>query len=120
MSLKFPPGLIPAIDMPRGMGLDWVRAYINNLAELEGEMAGIKYGSDLIEQFGYVNAVPIFDGMGYETPLICDMQKSADVPQAHSRQGEGLFHLRVFVDDIPENAAQLLDVLQNAGQPVLP
>lgn len=83
MTLKKPPGIVPALDTSLGRAI----IYIDRLSGLKDEITGLKIGSDIIDNYGYHITKCLFDDIGINYDLIIDMQKRAtDIPDQIKKQ----------------------------------
>lgn len=83
--LKKPPGIVPAVDMSLGRAV----VYMDRLRGLSEEVTGLKVGSDIIDEYGFLVSTHLFDDIELDLPIILDMQKrGTDVPFMIKRQSE--------------------------------
>lgn len=81
--LKKAPGIVPAVDMSLGKAL----VYSDKLRGLTDEITGLKIGSDIVDEYGFLTAARLFTDIGSDIPWILDMQKrGTDVPFMIERQ----------------------------------
>ncbi len=85
MPLKKAPGIVPAVDMNLGKAA----VYVDKLRGLQEEVTGLKVGSDIYDEFGYLIGNKVMEQAGLDLPLILDMQKrGTDVPFMIERQNK--------------------------------
>ncbi len=83
MSLKSPPGIVPALDTSLGKAL----IYTDRLKGLENEITGLKIGSDIVDKYGFLVARNLFDDIETNFEFIVDLQKrGTDIPDQIEKQ----------------------------------
>jgi len=84
-TLKDAPGIVPAIDMRLGKAV----VYVDKLGGLTDEITGLKVGSDVVDDYGFMMMTSLFADIESDLPVILDLQKrGTDVPFMIKRQVE--------------------------------